>query len=467
MERTRFNIGRMSAMICCMCLLYSGIIACSNDDPVVNIADPAHTTEEPVDTAQYTIIVYGNAGGTMDNIMEFVWENTKPMVHLGGDVRLIYLYKYGHDLVDAEGNHSFTGKYADPGSVVYFEIHNRLPLDSIRSHATIDQDFELFNYYNLKYLLNDIAHNAPARNYIFVTWGHGASFDVSHDIPWDLKLPAEQLTRGILYDETLNGSALDMYEFSRAVEESDINHFKAIFFHNCQMGNLESLTQMSPYTDYIISSAHVLYSGGTTLLQLVQSLTNGETFEQTAESMARTMIEYEKNGYIQSGMNGDMNVMRSDALPEINALVRKLAYWLCANYQNHQDAINRATDRVYGFVKGYEFYDIADYAEKIAEETGDETVADISRQLHAVFNRAFVQTVKVDFPENPTIPQYTLSVALLDNHTYLTAKPFADYSYGLIYSGTAFHQQTGWGNWLSVNTHLPTGNPWGQNPFGL
>ena len=83
-------MAKMSAMICCMGLFCSGFTACSNDDdPVVTPSNPDNPTEEPIDTARYTIIVYGNAGGNMDNAIEHVFEETKPLIKLGSGVRLI------------------------------------------------------------------------------------------------------------------------------------------------------------------------------------------------------------------------------------------------------------------------------------------------------------------------------------------------------------------------------------------
>lgn len=481
MEQTRYLMAKMSAMICCVVLFCFGFTACSNDDdPVVTPSNPVSPTEEPIDTARYTIIVYGNAGGTMDNIMEGVFEFTQPLIKLGDDVRLIYCYKYGGDMVDDAGNHSFTGKYAEPGSVAYFEIHDQLDLNRLRENSGVYKDFELFNHYNLTYMLNDVAKNAPARDYIFILWGHGGGFDANYDIPFNLKLPADELagnaTRGVLYDELLDNSAMDMYEFSRAIEDSDIDKFKCIFFHNCMMGNLESLTQIQPYAEYIISSAHLLYSDGQSVAGLIDALTQTPLFEDAAQEMFEwlaPMMPYiyrtwdEALQESKADLNGDLNMIRADKLTDINKQVRRLANWLCYNYPAQKEAIDRATDNAYLFVKGWSFFDIADYVDKLAEETGDENVVAISRDLRQAFDEAFVHRLKVISPDFPEDIDFTLSMVLVDNNQYLRSFPLANYSYGLIYSGTEFHQQTGWGNWLSTNTHSPTGNPWGQNPFGL
>lgn len=468
---------RMATLTSWLLFMASAMVlaSCSNDDaPVVNPTNPDTPTVVPVDTARYTIIVYGNAGGKMDNIIEGVFERTQPMIKLGDDVRLIYLYKYGGDYLKEDGSHYFKGKYADPGSVVYFEMHDKLDLNRLRDNSDVYKDFELYNHYNLTYLLNDVAHNAPARDYIFVLWGHGGGFDAEHDIPFNLKLPVEETaqsaTRGVLYDELLGNSAMDMYEFSRAIEDSDIDKFKAIFFHNCMMGNLESLTQIQPYAEYILSSAHLLYSAGEPVVGLVNGLTQLPRFEDAAQAMLEWFapmmpsiyVDWDESTQEYIYKNGDLSMIRADGLTAINQQVRRLASWLCYYYPTYYEAINRATDKAYCFVNGETFYDIADYADKIVEETGNENVLDISKNLRQAFDDAFVHRLKVFRPDFHQDIDFTLSTVLLDSNRYLRYFPLPNYNYGLIYGGTEFHQQTGWGNWLATNAHFPEGNPWGQ-----
>lgn len=68
-----------------------GMNACKGNDPV----QPAEKK------ARYTIMVYGNAGGSMDSYIEHLWERTKPLMK-SKDVRLGFFYKYGKKVDDAE-----------------------------------------------------------------------------------------------------------------------------------------------------------------------------------------------------------------------------------------------------------------------------------------------------------------------------------------------------------------------------
>ena len=67
--------------------------------------------------AKYTVFVYGNAGGFMDNIIEYgFWERTKEFLKDHNNVRVVCMYKYGKDR--SEIDRPFKGKYAQPGDIV-------------------------------------------------------------------------------------------------------------------------------------------------------------------------------------------------------------------------------------------------------------------------------------------------------------------------------------------------------------
>ena len=82
--------------------------------------------------ARYTVFVYGNAGGTMDAIIEYgFWEKIQPLLKDPGNVRVVCFYKYGKKPSDE--NNSYAGKYADPGDIVWFELSDTTDLKEIRS----------------------------------------------------------------------------------------------------------------------------------------------------------------------------------------------------------------------------------------------------------------------------------------------------------------------------------------------
>ena len=79
-------------------------------------------------------------------------------------------------------------------------------------------------------------------------YGHGAGFNAKDDF---YKEPIAS-TRAVLYDEGFQGRGMNMYEFRQGIEASAIKHPQMIYFHNCLMGNLESLTTLRYLTDYFV-----------------------------------------------------------------------------------------------------------------------------------------------------------------------------------------------------------------------
>ena len=84
--------------------------------------------------AKYTVFVYGNAGGKMDNAIETgFWETIQKYLTDHNNVRVICMYKYGKDEPDAEN--PFKGKYAKPGDNVWFELTDKTDLNKIKENG--------------------------------------------------------------------------------------------------------------------------------------------------------------------------------------------------------------------------------------------------------------------------------------------------------------------------------------------
>ena len=43
---------------------------------------------------------------------------------------------------------------------------------------------------------------------------------------------------------------MDMYEIGEALKGADIDRLNTLMFHNCFMGNIESITEIKDYADY-------------------------------------------------------------------------------------------------------------------------------------------------------------------------------------------------------------------------
>ena len=148
-------------------------------DDLINVPAPA----------RYTVFVYGNAGGTMDFIIEEgLWERLKPLLTDQSNVRVVCFYKYGKDLPEDEM--PFQGKYADPGDIVWFELNSETDLNKIKEEGLqalgLEQeakDMKLCDSATLQMFMRYSSLLCPASNYVFTIWGHGSGFNALNDIP--------------------------------------------------------------------------------------------------------------------------------------------------------------------------------------------------------------------------------------------------------------------------------------------
>ena len=459
--------------------------AWNRKDNLVNVPQPA----------RYTVFVYGNAGGTMDKIIEYgFWEKIQPLLKDHNNVRVVCFYKYGKDLPPKM---RFTGKYADPGDIVWFELNDTTDLENLRSEGLQAQGYEkeakamkLCDPTTVNAFIQLSSLVCPAEQYVFSIWGHGSGLDPMNDVPGKYEDPAAaSATRGVIGDEWNEGEELDMYELSAAIRSAGLSRLNTIFFHNCLMGNMETLTELRGLSDYIVASAHLLVSEGELLTEYVRGLLEkGNTEDAIAQMFERVHPKWEQshhgieedNGQIvESWKNGDYKLIRTAKLDAIIDAAKRLADRLVALYPTQKEAIDRATQKVYRFftpiMKGivppslYDrytfmnpFFDLADYAHLLAKETGDAEVATISADLDKAFSEAFVHYVDVSTNEQH-LDHYTLSVCLADNTTYKLRIKSDDLPYVCSfdegYEQTTFHKLTGWGNWLRTNQHYLWGNP--------
>ena len=419
----------------------------SGDNPTPS-PDPTPTG----DLADYTMFIYGHAGGHMDHIIELVYNEMKPMLTDKKKVRVLFFYKYGN----SKDSIPFTGQYANEDEVLRFELTSETNLEKLRTEACFEENskFQLYNSQNLTEQLNWAAKTAPAKNYIVLLWGHGAGFNAKDDF---YKMPGS--TRAVLYDRGFEGLGMNMYEFKQALEESAIKHPLMIFCHNCLMGNLESLTTLRNLTDYFIASQHLLASNGYIVTEFVKSLLQTTDIEAAAKRLFDRLGPWKG---LYGAFNGDLSCIKAQAIEGINEQMDRLCTRLNEIYPAQREAIDKATCSVYKPKKEENLYDAADYAACLARETNDEQLKAISKDLDAAFANAILVRCPVNNRKD-YLDNYSLSVTIVDKSTFAKEFKVDDWTFTFeeSYKATAFHANTGWGHWLNTNEQMPTGNPYG------
>ena len=436
--------------------------------------------------AKHTIFVYGNAGGGMDKYIEYgFWESAKEFLTNHNNVRVICFYKYGKE-IDSMGL-PFSGKYAEPGDIVWFELNDQTDLNKIKEEGfqahglgVLAKLLQICNPNTMRMFLECSSLVCPAEKYSLAIWGHGDGFSPMEDVPG--KYQVEEIfqakTRGVMSDEWLKGEWMDMYEMYDAVKAAGIDRLNTLYFHNCFMGNIESLTQAREFADYIVASAHVLCSDGQILTEFVRGLVETGNAEEAAGLMFERCTPTWQNGYIEesdenSPNNGDFKMIRMDKFDAIIDASKRLCDRIMALYPTQKDAIDRATRGVYRYspVVRFEdmvieyvhsFFDIANYAQLLAKESGDTELKAISAAMDQAFKEAFVHYRDISNSKEH-LDHYTLSVCLLNHDIYVNDfkswNTLIEYNYNEGYEQCDFHKLTGWGNWLNMNQQSVDSNP--------
>ena len=424
------------------------LVSCHKDDPVVEKTD-------------YTVVVYGTVGGKMDYLIEGIWAETQQLLP-DQKVRVFCVHKYGKE-------DGFSGHYGQPGEIVAFELTKDTDFEEVASQGAVIKELPLYEPICLTTVLDWAEDAAPANNYVLVLFGHGGGFDANVDYPKDWADENDDVyeTKGVLYDEWMESRrAMNMYELTEAIGASKVGHVKGLMFHNCLMGDVQSMTEVAPFTDYIIATPFLMTSEDNPLIpMLVKNLREKSDFEAAARQTVRDSEARMLNGFQHEDpatMNGNVELLKSSEINSIGATVNRLTDRLCELYPTQKAAIDNATNKTYQFYCRKPYFDLLDYAWNLAVETGDAQLRTIGQELEADFGRAILEQVTVDQHVLPALPSYSLSIVITDRNNFNDTIEGKDFTYKQVYDYSDFHTISQWGQWLDLNEQLPTGNPCGQ-----
>lgn len=451
-------------------MLVVAITSCSVEDN--STYQPVNPPEEHADTARLTVIFYGTVGGSSDNQVETAWEIMKPYLNKK-DVRVVVCYKYAKP-------DNFIGRFAKPGDVVLFELTDTTDLYKIGENYAVEwPDLALYDEETLTDVINISAEMAPARDYVFLLYGHGGGFDQNVDYEKDeRKIDSTRVkgNRAVLYDEwipTVAGSeGMNMYEFLRGIAYSKVPHFKSIFFHNCLMGGVETLFDISLVCDYTVTSSHMLAMNQAPIRQFIKAISEQTDMEKAYLQMFNGMLPEWESGYAPSRFNGDLKLINSEKLFKyVIEPSKKLADRLIELYPTMQAQIDTAMIHTYQYLNLNGFYDLSDYANKVAEYTKDPQLISIAKELDEALDKAILGRQEIHLSPLGDLPKFTLSVVLCSQDAY-KGKTAWDYTVKEAYEYSNWHLFTGWGDWLNTTKQSPLnqsqeykGQPVGQYFF--
>lgn len=436
--------------------------ACSDDSS-------SNSDDSKKGVARYTVIIYGHNGGNHDHSIDSTMRDIQGILGEKEDVRVLLVYKYG-------GSTAFDGKLAYPGQMLHFEITKDTDLSKLKDSSAIVKDsIKLYDPEYITSVINYAHDSLPAQDYILFFEGHGSGFNFVFDYPKSERSKSTALAKqteifSLIQDNWIpaigGGETITMKEIATGIKKSKVSHFKAIAFNVCLMGNIESLDEIYSYTDYFLYSEHSLISERAELITtLIENLTKNENddFEYIVKAMLenRDLVVYWQSKYVDKEMNGDYQFIKTDKFANLNPIFKKLSNRLIELYakEKNRAAIDKAANSTYRIdPEGHPILvDAIDYANKLAEETKDETLKKIAKELGQTYDSLTVTAMEAHDAENPMLNHhFSISVVLVDSATYneeMSPGLWGGKTNRDSYKLTTFHKETGWGNWLNKNTN--------------
>lgn len=408
--------------------------------------------EEAPDTSTYTIMLYGCGGGNLDssmvmNIQEALLEGATDRVNFVGQVKFSKAYQETEAL---KGTQRFI--VGEAGAQWYEPVEVLDPMLKLNDPA------------NLTAFINWAKEQRPADNYILILWNHGGGW-----------LPFQDPTsRAVIFDDVVNAYVgMSINELVKGVKDSNTK-FKMIYYDACLMGIFENIVGLGDCTDYTMCACHITPGMGGDYNSLMHHLNNSTNFEEAMKVYVNETVEHwEQQGLALDLMLIDNNQV-DPLLEEIKVLsgyLKEVAeivasyneetdatdlnkYYLCSAYQQaicscyHYDWNYMADGRPES-----PFFDLNHFIQILVNARTHDYSAkfvDISSRISRAFKNAII-CKQLTTPVKSM--DLSMAVTIVDSYQWNI------YGYEKPYNDLAFHQKTGWGDWLKINTVAPIGNP--------
>ena len=489
--------------VCCLLIASCQREKIDNNPPDVTPDPPV--VELPTD---YTVMLYTVGGGNLDNNIENdIAEAAKALKVDSEKVRYLVQYKYSSQLgLDKLLGYVPSGKAghvyryeAKPEIVSTADTGAKLLLTDAMIYGTQNEKAEFFQPDSIASFLKYCQKVAPAKYYILVLSDHGGGYTPEDDYD-------KTLTKGVVYDDNVNNRPISCKELRSGLEKSGM-HLTMINFDCCLMNNMETLSELTELTDYVLASGHTV--AGEDHKAFMEELYRASADGFFTDAMTRytkacsdfNYKKYKSNPTATWARNVDFVLTDMKKFPNVlTALKAFVDHVMKYKSDDYADDYQYAATTCYQYYPNVALYDLKDYCEKLNRYAYG-TMSDIrwwepmdnlenAIESAQIAHSYALQSADYEYAE---IPPYYLSYnvnlgakgfigclrtvanpskmigytkdgfkASVDMSTLEitktgTASPALVWSNG--YNLLEFDKKTGWSRWLESNTGFPLMNP--------
>lgn len=403
----------------------------------------------------YTLMYYAAGGETLDkaierSLREMEQSGVKENVKLTASVKWTKGYK--SSLSNGEGE------------VCRFMLGGESAL--LEPDVVGDNSYALYDPDNIADFILWSKAVAPADNYILIIAGHGNG--------WHPEVGLDA-TRGTLRDTDLNRYT-SLEELCEGIEMAGV-HFRMVHMISCLMNNMEYITPLADYCDYILASSHisVMLCSEPRFLQMSLRRVKNDTDEEFVAAMKEYLNNIKVDINSKSDSNEslaeeslDFSLTDASKVAALNANIKDFTDALISIYDRADNdaeadaeavmAIEEALAEAYYFISAHtpaeemattEYirmaftYDLVDIARRAAAATDDEALTRTAAEIESAAKEARLLNLTTKLSG---IKEVYYGITLTN------AQMWAERQYSEAgYEATMFDQRTGWSRFLKRN----------------
>lgn len=494
-------------------ILLCGLTVSTFTSCVDQIDNPGgNTPVTPVLETDYTVMLYTAGGGNLDNSIEGdIAKAAKALKADSKKVRYLVQYKYssknGLDKLVSfapSGKAGHVYRYEATPSIANDDKANTLlKLTDANIYGTQNEKAELFQPDSIASFMKYCQKVAPAKNYILMLSDHGGGYNQAED--YDKSL-AKAATRAVVLDDNMDNKAISCKELRAGIEKSGM-HLTLLNFDCCLMNNMETLSELTALTDYVLASGHtVAGEDHKAFVEELYKASDGDLFTEAMSRFTKSCSDYNYKIYKSNptatwARNVDFVLTDMKKFPAVLTALKAFVDHVMT-YRNDAlaDEYQYAATTCYQYYPNVALYDLKDYCEKLNSYAYG-TLVDVkwwepmdnlefAIESAQIAHSYALQSADYEYAEIPpyylsynvslgakgfigclrtaanrdkmigyTMDGYKASVDMNTLEITKTGTSFPDLVWSNGYNLLEFDKITGWSRWLEANTGFPLINP--------
>lgn len=461
-------------------------------------SDDCECSEQDQPTvAEYTIIFYGVGGKTLDaDVQENLRQLYRGLRDNSGIEAVVLFKNSSNPNADMLAKLNERGFDFHPATTYRFCVDKSLA-DDVQLQFTPENIFGgdggnicVTRADSLAHFISYAAAMRPARHYVLILSDHGGGYSPVDDKPEALK----SISRGVLYDDGLDGACLSARAIRSAIQRSGVA-LDGVYLDACLMNCVETLYELQDVTPYIVSATYYTPDVGGEYSCLVKRLATspncGQALAGYCDDVADYWLRCEEAGinpgdYDASDINAISCEQLRNAAPSLKAFIDQLTL----DYADPAMAakIDAVTAKAVANETNYPLFDLYAYFDSLKAKVPSAALADVARQAKDAMTKCKLNSRGTKTTEKTRLPSFNFmlgangawEVHYFDNDNRImsiihynwdgsmqTTRYNADgtvmtqdtSTWGSTGNDTylqlRFEQLTGWSRWLLLNRQKP------------